>query len=98
VLNISCLPGGCVQGLHLLVVFMQPHPPQLPTDAPTSPAPKNLKKGALLLFIVVAIVAAVIAFVLPEKQVEANQTSTQQGTSGHMQQVQSDAYKSPTGK
>jgi hypothetical protein len=77
---------------------MQPHPPQLPTDAPASPAPKNLKKGALLLFIVVAIGAAIIALVLPKKQVQANHVPTQQGASKPMQQVQSDAYKAPSTK
>lgn len=47
---------------------MQPHPPQLPTDAPASPAPKNLKKGAWLLLLIVCGVAALIAFLLPQKQ------------------------------
>jgi len=79
-------------------MFMQPHPPQLPTDAPASPAPKNLKKGALLLLGVVALLAALIAFVLPEKQVEASKsgTSTQPAASRTTQQVKSDAYKTPT--
>jgi uncharacterized protein HemX len=76
-------------------MFMQPHPPQLPTDAPTSPAPKNLKKGALLLFIVVAIGAAVLALVLPKKQVQATQSSTQQEVSMPVQQAQSNAFKTP---
>jgi hypothetical protein len=77
---------------------MQPHPPQLPTDAPTSPAPKNLKKGALILAVAVAIVAALIALVLPEKQIEANKAPkpAQQSASGRVQQAQSDAYKAPT--
>lgn len=77
---------------------MQPHPPQLPTDAPTSPAPKNLKKGALILAVVVAVVAALIAFILPEKQVEANKapSAKQQNAPQRVQQAQSDAYKSPT--
>jgi uncharacterized protein HemX len=79
-------------------MFMQPHPPQLPTDAPTSPAPKNLKKGALLLFIVVAIGAAIIAFMLPEKQVQATQYSTQQEASRPIQQAQSNAFKTPASK
>lgn len=77
---------------------MQPHPPQLPTDASTSPAPKNLKKGALLLFIVVAIGAAIIAFVMPEKQAQTDHAPTQQGASRPMQQAQADAYKAPTSK
>jgi len=76
-------------------MYMQPHPPQLPTDAPTSPAPKNLKKGALVLFIVVAIGAAIIAFVLPKKQVQANHIPTQQQAPRPVQQAQSNAYKTP---
>jgi hypothetical protein len=79
-------------------MFMQPHPPQLPTDAPTSPAPKNLKKGALLLFIVVAIGAAIIALMLPKKQVQATQTPTQQEASRPVQQAQSNAFKTPASK
>lgn len=77
---------------------MQPHPRQLPTDAPAFPAPKSLKKGALLLLGVVALLAALIAFMLPEKQVEASKsgTSTQPAASRTTQQVQSDAYKTPT--
>lgn len=55
---------------------MQPHSPQLPTDHPTAPAPKSLKKGALYLVIVVAVVAVLIAFLLPKKQAEASQTPT----------------------
>jgi hypothetical protein len=77
---------------------MQPHPPQLPTDAPTSPAPKNLKKGALLLLGVVAMLAALLAFLRPEKQVEASKsaTSTQPAAPTPTQQVQANAYKAPT--
>lgn len=74
---------------------MQPHPPQLPTDALTSPAPSRLKRGALVLFIVVAVVAAVIAFVLPKKQAEANHIPTRQQASGPVQQAQAGAYKAP---
>jgi hypothetical protein len=76
---------------------MRPHPPQLPTDESTSPAPKNLKKGALLLLGVVALVAALVAFLLPEKQVEASRsaTSAQPAMSKTTQQVQSNAYKTP---
>lgn len=95
-LNISYLLHGRLQGLHLVTLYMQPHPPQLPTDAPTSPAPKNLKKGALVLFIVVAIGAAIIAFVLPEKQMQA--TPTPQEAPRPMQQAQSDAFKTPASK
>jgi hypothetical protein len=97
-LNNSYLLLDCVQVVHLFITHMQPHPPQLPTDAPASPAPKNLKKGVLLLLGVVAIIAALIAFLLPEKQVEATKsaTSTQPAASRATQQVQSDAYKDPT--
>lgn len=60
-------------------LVMQPHAPQLPTDAPTSPAPKNLKKTAWLLLVAIAVVATLIAFLLPKKQVESRNapTSTQ---------------------
>lgn len=77
---------------------MQPHPPQLPTDAPTSPAPKNLKKGALMLLLVVAVVAALVAFLLPKKQGDANKvpTPTQQPSSSSAQRAQVGAYKNPT--
>lgn len=77
---------------------MQPQPPQLPTDIPAAPAPKNLKKGALLLLVVVAIIAALVAFMLPEKQVEASKsaTSTQPAASRTTQQAQANAYKAPT--
>lgn len=75
---------------------MQPHPPQLPTDAPASPAPKNLKKGALLLLVLVGIVAALIAWLLPKKQVDAQKAAvpTEQ-RSPRQQQTQSDAFKHP---
>ena len=49
---------------------MQPHPPQLPVDDATRPAPKNLKKSALILLLVLAIGAALLALLLPKKQVE----------------------------
>ena len=77
---------------------MQPHPPQLPTDAPTSPAPKSLKKGALLLFAIVAIGVALLAFMLPEKQVQTTQKSTRQEVARPVQQAQSDAFKTPASK
>ena len=98
--SISCLPGGCVQVAHLLLSYMQPHPPQLPTDAPTAPVPKNLKKGALRLFIVLVVVAAIVALLLPKKQVGASQTATpaQPGMPKQAQQAQTDAYKTPAGK
>lgn len=59
---------------------MQPHPPQLPmNDAATTAGPTNWKKGALVLFAVVAIIAALAALLLPKKQVEGRNapTSTQ---------------------
>lgn len=76
---------------------MQPHPPQLPIDAPASPAPKNLKKSALLLLVVVVGVAVLIAFLLPKKQGDANKvpTPTQQPASS-AQRAQTGAYKNPT--
>ncbi|MVN78104.1 hypothetical protein GO988_17380 [Hymenobacter sp. HMF4947] len=50
---------------------MQPHPPQLPmNDVATTAGPRNWKRGALLLFCVVAGIAALIAFMLPKKRVE----------------------------
>lgn len=76
---------------------MQPHPPQLPTDAPTSLAPKKLKKGALLLLLAVAVLAALIAFLLPKKQVEASQTPTSSAVPATPRAVQqhAQAYKDP---
>ena len=61
---------------------MQPHPPQLHTDAPAAPAPRNLKKTAWLLLLSIAVVATLIAFILPKKQVEGLNapTSTQHRT------------------
>lgn len=69
---------------------------QLPTDAPDSPAPKNLKRNALLLLLAVAIVAALVAWLLPRKQVEASRQppTTSQGTPS-AQRAQTDAYKAP---
>lgn len=83
--------------LHQLVSNMQPHSPQLPIDAPASPAPKNLKKGALLLLLVVMGVAALVAFLLPQKQNNANKVpaATQQAPS-KAQRAQSGAFKNPT--
>ena len=76
---------------------MQPHPPQLPTDAPASPAPKNLKKGAWLLLLVVGGVAALVAFLLPQKQGEANKAPTAAPhPPSKLQKAQVGAYKNPT--
>jgi len=76
---------------------MQPHPPQLPTDAPASPAPKNLKKGAWLLLLVVIVLAVVVAFLLPKKQVEGSRApSATEHPQPKVQRAQADAYKSPT--
>jgi hypothetical protein len=76
---------------------MQPHPPQLPTDDATRPEPKSLKRGALWLLLAVVAVIALVALLLPKKQVEATKAAapTQQGTPG-LQRAQSDAYKAPT--
>ena len=70
---------------------MQPHPPQLPTDAPLSPAPKNLKKTAWLLLLAIAVVATLIAFILPKKQVESRNAPT---TTQH--RTESTGYDNPT--
>ncbi|RZK28906.1 MAG: hypothetical protein EOO63_10205 [Hymenobacter sp.] len=51
---------------------MQPHPPQLPmNDAAMTAGPTNWKRPALLLLAFVAVVLAVIALVLPKKQVSS---------------------------
>jgi hypothetical protein len=76
---------------------MQPHPPQLPTDAPDSPAPKRLNKGLLAIFLVVVVLVALVAFLLPKKQVESNKAAIPTGQPAPaVQRAQADAYKSPT--
>jgi hypothetical protein len=50
---------------------MQPHPPQLPTDSVADASTKHWHKPVLWLVLVVALLAAVIAFMLPKKQVES---------------------------
>ena len=78
---------------------MQPHPPQLPTDDATRPVPKRLKMGMLMLFLVVVAAAALIAFILPKKQVEASRVPVSSpSTSPQVQRAQADAYKSPATK
>ncbi len=82
---------------HLAVSCMQPHPPQLPTDAPASPAPKSLHRGVLLVVLVVAVLLALVAFLLPKKQVESNKAAVPTAQpQPRVQQAQADAYKSPT--
>jgi hypothetical protein len=76
---------------------MQPHPPQLPTDAPTSPAPRRLHRGLLLLLAVVIAVAALVAFLLPKKRVESTRgTPPTAQPQPRVQRAQADAYKSPS--
>ena len=70
---------------------MQPHPPQLPTQDPRSPAPKNLKRGALFLLAAIVVVAALIAFLVPKKHVEP-------GSTEHRTSAESPAYAAPTAK
>lgn len=78
---------------------MQPHPPQLPTDDATRPVPKRLKKGMLLLFLIVVAVAALIAFLLPREQVEASRVPVSSPpTSPQVQRAQADAYKNPASR
>lgn len=50
---------------------MQPHPPQLPTDGVAVASTRHWLKPVLWLVVAVAVLAAVIAFVLPKKQVES---------------------------
>lgn len=75
---------------------MQPHPPQLPTDAPTSPAPRGLRKGVVILLGIVVVLAALVAFLLPKKQVEGNKAAvpTEQPRPKE-QRAQVGAYKNP---
>ncbi|MGI4874227.1 MAG: hypothetical protein ACRYFX_23955 [Janthinobacterium lividum] len=70
---------------------MQPHAPQLPTDAPTSPAPRNIKKGALLVLLAVAVAVALAAFLLPKKQVEGQNAPT-----SAQHRADAPAYQHPT--
>ena len=78
---------------------MQPHPPQLPTDAPTSPLPKPLNKNVLFLFVVVIVLAAAVAFLLPKKKVESKKAAVPTAQpQPSVQRAQADAYKSPATK
>jgi hypothetical protein len=68
---------------------MQAHPPQLPTDDANRPVPKRLKKGMLFLLVGIAVVATLIAFMVPKKQVEASQVPVSpQSTTSRVQQAQ----------
>lgn len=55
---------------------MQPHPPQLPTDGVATASTKHWHKPVLWLVLVAAVLAVVIAFVLPKKQVESRNAPT----------------------
>jgi hypothetical protein len=55
---------------------MQPSSPLSSPDGLTSPAPKNLKKGALFLFVVVVVLAAIVALLMPKKQVAGQNAPT----------------------
>jgi hypothetical protein len=80
---------------HLFSAGMQPHPPQLPTDDANRPAPKSMKKGLLFLFVIIAVTAALIAFMLPDKQVEASRApGSPQPTTQQVQRAQTEAFKS----
>ncbi|MGI4738100.1 MAG: hypothetical protein ACRYG7_23270 [Janthinobacterium lividum] len=72
---------------------MQPHPPQLPTDSSSTPAAKHWKKPALYVLLVAAVVFALVALLMPKKQVDGRQASP---TTDHP--ATSAGYKSPTSK
>ena len=55
---------------------MQPPHSQLPTDDTSSPVPRNLKRGGLLVLLVVAVVAGLIALFMPKAQVESRNAPT----------------------
>jgi hypothetical protein len=68
-------------------------------DDASRPIPKKLKKGMLFLFVVIAAVAAIIAFMLPKKQVEASQSPISPTSAApQVQRAQADAFKSPATK
>lgn len=75
---------------------MQPHPPQLPREDAQRPAPASLKKGALWFLLAVALVAALLAFWLPDKQ--AKDAGPQSGAPTQVQRTQSSAYDHPMKK
>jgi hypothetical protein len=70
---------------------MQPHPPQLPTDSVADASSKHWRKPVLWIVLVVAVLGALIAIVLPKKQVEGQNAPT---PSQH--QAKSPGYNAPT--
>ena len=69
---------------------MQPHPTQLPRDDAQRPQSKDLKKGALWLLLLLVAVVALIAFLLPQRQVEGRNAPLPT-----QHQVTSPAYSNP---
>ena len=70
---------------------MQPHPPQLPTDGVADASTRHWHKPVLWLVLAAAILAALIAFVLPKKKVESRNAPP---PTEH--RAQSPAYSNPT--
>ena len=71
---------------------MQPHPPQLPTQDPKAPVPRNLKRGALFVFVAIVLVAGLIAFLLPKKLVEGRNAPV---PTEHRTSAQAPGFSSP---
>jgi hypothetical protein len=70
---------------------MQPHPPQLPTDGVAVSSPKRWQKPVLWFVVVVALLAALIAFILPKKLVQG-----QNAPPVHEHRAQSPGFNNPT--
>gem|GEM_PF-3143249 len=77
----------------LLPVVMQPHSPQLPTDSSSTPAAKHWKKPTLYVLLVAVVLVALVALLMPKKQVEGQSASP---TTEHP--ATSAGYKSPASK
>ncbi|TDN40235.1 hypothetical protein A8B98_15255 [Hymenobacter sp. UV11] len=72
---------------------MQPHSPQLPTDDSATPTAKHWKKPTLYVLLVAAVLAALVAFLMPKKQVEGRNASP---STAH--RSSSPGFNSPTSK
>lgn len=67
-------------------------------DAPTLPT-KGRSKGLWLLFVVIVVLAALVAFLLPKKKVESTKAAIPTAQPGpSIQRAQADAYKSPASR
>ena len=70
---------------------MQPHPPQLPTDSLAVASTRHWHKPVLWVVLAVAVLAAGIALLLPQKAVESRNAPTPTEHRAH-----SPGYSDPT--